>query len=300
MDNYRCDECNFSTNRKHDWERHITSSKHIGKTLKAEKQKLYSCECGKQFKTNSGYSKHRKKCKSCDDEVIAKYQEELSSEKNRREELTNLVRTLIKQNEELMSMTRESQHNLEINTAAIVGHPTTIVHNHGPTNNFNINMKLILNTHCSEAMSLNDFVDQLQINSDDLDNTRKVGLADSMRAMILRSLKNLDIKKRPIHCSDYKQSKLYVKDELEWDEDKKCENVKKAIRDLSFKQVKYIKEWERENPDWNKSDAGTEQYCKMVKNIMNGMGEGDLERYKNESKIVKAIAKETMVAEDNF
>ena len=62
-----CEKCDFKCYMKCDWERHITTAKHLSslvgndgnpKTLK----KTYFCDCGKIFLSNSGLWKHKKSC----------------------------------------------------------------------------------------------------------------------------------------------------------------------------------------------------------------------------------------------
>ena len=56
MKKYECLKCNYSTNRKYDFNRHSNSKKHLNKNKK------FICECGKEYKYNTGLCKHIKKC----------------------------------------------------------------------------------------------------------------------------------------------------------------------------------------------------------------------------------------------
>ena len=57
MAKYICKLCNYSTKRKHDYNKHLKTKKHINSN------KIFICECGKVYKYNSGLSKHKNKCK---------------------------------------------------------------------------------------------------------------------------------------------------------------------------------------------------------------------------------------------
>jgi hypothetical protein len=45
-----------------------------------------------------------------------------------------------------------------------------------------------------------------------------------------------------------------------------------------------IKDWEKENPEWNKSDRGTEYYMNMIRELMGGINDGEKE---NKYEIIK-------------
>ena len=55
---------------------------------------------------------------------------------------------------------------------------------------------------------------------------------------------------RPIHCSDDKRLKFYVKDDDKWEKDCKNTKLNKSINDLAVKQIKKIKDWEQHVTDF--------------------------------------------------
>ena len=50
---------------------------------------------------------------------------------------------------------------------------------------------------------------------------------------------------RPFHCSDKKRMQFYVKDEDKWEKDNKHEKIESSISNIQLKQIKKIKEWEK-------------------------------------------------------
>ena len=63
---YDCIFCDYSTSKKSDYEKHITTRKHkmcdnYG-VMETCRKKVAACNCGKTFATRSGMWKHHKKC----------------------------------------------------------------------------------------------------------------------------------------------------------------------------------------------------------------------------------------------
>ncbi len=62
---FSCEKCDYCTNKKSSYDKHILSVKHsksINDSEKLPKVAHYECECGKIYKFDSGYYRHKKKC----------------------------------------------------------------------------------------------------------------------------------------------------------------------------------------------------------------------------------------------
>lgn len=67
-----CEICDYKCYMKCDWEKHLSTEKHINKITNTPKEKstkkktknmnCYICECGKVYQNHSGFWKHSKKC----------------------------------------------------------------------------------------------------------------------------------------------------------------------------------------------------------------------------------------------
>ena len=99
-----CKSCNYQSCRKSQYERHLSTDKHKKmendskmvvndsvSVLKSSKQ-LFTCNCGKVYKYDSGYYRHKKQCSEKIDKKI--------DEPNDKE----LIMLLIKENSELKNM----------------------------------------------------------------------------------------------------------------------------------------------------------------------------------------------------
>jgi hypothetical protein len=126
--------------------------------------------------------------------------------------------------------------------------PSSTINNSNTTNNhFNIN--LFLNEKCKDAINLMDFVNEIKGNVKDLENIGLLGFVDGISQIFIRELKNMSVYKRPIHCTDIKREKIYVKDENKWykeEEDKP--NIKKAIKYITHNNIKILPQWQKNNP----------------------------------------------------
>ena len=67
-----------------------------------------------------------------------------------------------------------------------------------------------------------------------------------------------------------------------------------AIKYVAHKNIKQISEWTKEHPEYNDSDSRqNDKYLKIVCESMSGSSEE--ETNKNYNKIIKNIAKETII-----
>ena len=74
---FSCNVCKYSACRKSQYDRHLATSKHKSKTSLNNtlntKHKEYKCSCGKIYRYDSGYYRHKKTCNKptiCDDKQV--------------------------------------------------------------------------------------------------------------------------------------------------------------------------------------------------------------------------------------
>jgi hypothetical protein len=109
---YSCDICNFNSCNKKDFNRHILTAKHLRLANANENvnvlPKLFSCECGKNYKHISSLCKHKKNC-----DVILNGNNIPSltmDNTNNSSDKESLILTLIAQNKELMNLLESRQY----------------------------------------------------------------------------------------------------------------------------------------------------------------------------------------------
>jgi len=270
-----CKKCDFVSSNKKDYDRHLATDKHKMLTNVDKKTpknpKPFQCECGKQYKHRQSLSVHKKKCK------IIEQQQQLQ-DINENGITTEMFVTLMNQNTEIIKENCKLQNTIH-DIVPKIGNNNKMISN---TNNFNIN--IFLNENCKDALNITEFVESLKLQLDDLMYSRQNGAIEGISNVLIKGLNELDIEKRPLHCTDVKRETLYIKDENGWEkENKDKEKLKKAIFTTQQRQARLIKEWQNENPDWADSMAKMEEFHQFVQKVYMDDGE--------ENKVIKNIAK---------
>ena len=187
----------------------------------------------------------------------------------------------------------QSKQNMELNKQVIeLAKDTKTMTIHNTTNNNKFNMNIFLNETCKDALNIMDFVTSLPLNLIDLEETGKQGYVKGLSRILINGLKEVDVSKRPIHCSDLKRETIYIKDNNVWEKDDNDKNkIKNAIKYISLKNAKQITQWTKvkENEGYRDSyNKKSDQYLKLVYEA-NGGDEDEL------NKIIKNISANVVI-----
>jgi hypothetical protein len=197
-----------------------------------------------------------------------------------------LIITLLKQNAEL----------IKGQTAVSVSSNNTNSNNNTNTNSNNtFNMQFFLNETCKDAMNITDFVNNVKIELDDLENTGRTGYVEGITNIVIKNLNKIEQHLRPLHCGDYKREVMYIKCNNEWTKEGDAKPIlTKAIKTIANENIKQISKWTNKYPDCMQSNSKkNDLYLKIVSNSMNGLTkeEGD----KNIHKIISNVAKNVVI-----
>jgi hypothetical protein len=161
-------------------------------------------------------------------------------------------------------------------------------------NNQKFNLNFFLNTTCKDAINLTDFIETIDVQMQELENIGHNGYVAGMTDIILSRIKDLDVSKRPVHCTDLKREIMYIKDQNEWNKDTAEKSyLRKAISMVSKKNYGKTIEWRELNPECLEVGSPKYDFCfKMMRNVL-----GDFEdiQIKLDNKIIKSLAKEVVV-----
>ena len=313
--NFFCEICDYTCRYYSDYVKHLSTAKHKRLSMANEK---YSCEsCGKCYKHASSLSKHRKKCKfnSVDnksknsenvedvrdiaeysdndeiqqciiiDDTIEEYHlKEKKEIQENKEDYTKLMETIMTENSELRALLTEQQKQIS-DLIPKVGNNNT------QNNNFNLNV--FLNEHCKDALNMLDFINSLQIEFFQMEYTASNGFVEGMSTIFTKAIQNMDITKRPIHCTDAKREILYIKDNEEWNKDnEKKGKMKLAINKLKQNHLHKLSDWVHDNPGCEQMDNPKNDL------LLNMIREHTTYDDKNIKKVIKSIAKNVTIPKD--
>uniref|UniRef100_A0A6C0EPP4 C2H2-type domain-containing protein n=1 Tax=viral metagenome TaxID=1070528 RepID=A0A6C0EPP4_9ZZZZ len=292
---FHCVLCDVKCSKKSHYEEHLLTAKHQkNRKMVTNDNKTadppfsandtYLCSCGRTYKFASGLSRHKKKCSA-----------------NNNENNSNSIGI---NKDFVMMLMKENTEQFKDIIMEVCKNNTNLSNNNlnNYTNNVNIqnktfNLNLFLNEQCKDAVNLTDFVDSIKLELSDLENVGKLGFVNGITNIILKNLKQLDIHKRPVHCSDSKREVMYVKDKDKWEkENEEKKKLKTAIKSIANKNSQMLPEFRAKYPDCSKSvSTKSDQYNKLIIEAYGGSGNEDSD---NENKIIKNIAKEVLINKD--
>ena len=299
-ENFCCILCDYSTLRKSQFERHLSTLKHkkrendtkmiqksskkfqgdeetknniYEKKVQPDKfleERDYVCECGKKYVHKQNLYRHQKTCikslnisKNEDDEILKKIVEENSEIKN----------MLFKQFESMQEQQKQYKdenkrlHNQLAELKPKIENNTI----NNTINNQQVNINIFLNETCKDAITMNEFLGKIKVSIDDLLYTKTKGLSEGVSNIFIENLNRLSLHERPLHCTDTNSETVYIKynesnkNNNGWSLDGENRDLKKAINQVTHVQRQNLDKWLEEHPDWEQNVELQEEYVKLVK-----------------------------------
>ena len=245
-------------------EKVITKSHHNKKTYRRTKQ--YICKfCDYYTQLKGDYTKHCKtkkhmKKKSSQKVITnpekSSHLEKMSSQKktNQNESSNNLLREVIKEQQQqiktLIDVVKEikSTGSTTNNTNC----NNTIINNH-------ITVDVYLNDHCKDALNIRDFVDQIEVQIEDILHPSKLLKDNIVPNLFMNNLNKLSNEERPVHCADARRGKFFVKDNDEWTEIKKEEPLNPLNSQIGMLKLEVYKKAQEAEKDGIINDKTTQK-----------------------------------------
>jgi len=279
---YNCEICQYKTNRKSSYEKHLGTLKHLNSTESTEKlQKLqegckqFIClNCNANFKERTGLWKHSKICN-------------LNNDKTDKDEGV-LVKYLMNENKELKNMIIEVCK--QIQPGSITNTNTIGNTNMNHSNNKTFNLQFFLNETCKDAMNIKEFIDSVELGLSDLEKVGKSGYIEGISSIIIKNLNALEVEKRPIHCTDNKREVIYIKDEDKWEkEEENKPKLRKLIKAIAHKNICMFKKFREKYPDCDRGESKKSSvFNTIVYESMGGKGDDEAAK---DTKIIHKISK---------
>lgn len=318
---YECSACVFKSIKLSEYTRHISTKKHQKRIVLASETAStaataaaapdiaatsttdsYYCKlCNRPYSARNSAWYHEKKCKMRSLELSHLQQTQTTPKQQEKKTVNNntddsaaasvavadellaysyhnkdeLINKLLQDNAEMMKLIKEIVPRIG-NTMI-----TNTTHN-----KFNINV--FLNEQCKDAINISDFVDSLKITMQDLHLTGERGLVESITNVLVQGLNDMDIYKRPIHCTDLKRDILYVKENEHWGRDEAQEHMRKSVNDIAYKQIISVQNWKNglSDSDIHCDETLQLQYNTLLLKTLADTGEKDVR------KIVRSVCKQ--------
>jgi hypothetical protein len=324
-DKFICENCNFKCSKQSNWNIHILTAKHNqnnnnnnNNDLNAIINKKECPKCRKCFNDRAGLWRHKKKCTYVDtmnDDTTHELQQNIDIVDTSD---ASTILLLLKQNQEFKSLMVEqytqlqesNQKNQESNQKnqelqqqlvdAVKNNTGSMTNCNNTTNNNNqqFNLNFFLNDTCKDAMNITDFLSNMDVHIDELEYIGNHGYVNGMTKMIMERLKEMDITKRPIHCTDIKRETMYIKDKDEWCKDTdELTKIRKILNRISMNNYRTIPEWKNAHPECEVVASRTYDFCYSMMEALLGDVEDD--QLKLDNKIIKTMAKTLYVNKSN-
>ena len=283
-----CETCDYYTDKKSSFNKHLLSRKHLCNkngnfcNIKNDGFSNFTCaNCNKNFNSRVSLWRHKKKC------IIEKENPDIVDVLiNENKEFKNVIIELLKNNTDLQKQMLDVCQKIQ---------PTTI--NNTNTNNSHnktFNLQFFLNEQCKDAMNIMDFVNTFQLQFSDFERIGEVGYVEGISNIIIDKLNEMDIYKRPIHCSDAKREIMYVKDKDVWEKENATNSkIRLAVRHITKKNSDMVRPWAIKYPNaLNSEHHLSDTYQVMVIEAMGG-NSGTMEQCEN--KIIRKISKMVLI-----
>ena len=324
---FECINCLFITGNKKDYKRHLATDKHKKKgnpdkilpnasLLGVVAPNQFCCECGKNYKHRQSLYVHQKKCN---------FKNEKNYENNEKndniqniyniENIENIkysdknATKIIQNNEEVdckvLLLKSIEQQNLIIseiipklvlamNSFTNCNNNNTVT-NSNNTNNINqkLNLNIYLNETCKDAISLNEFVKNIEVTVSDLLFSKNEGIVKGVSNIFIKHLNKLPAVQRPVWCSDKKRKKIFVKEET-WKEDVDNNKTKEAIVNISKTQSSNINKYIQQKPNWMSDDNDKSTYIDIVKTVTDDFSEN------KKDKVIESIIDTIHLTQDRI
>ena len=318
---YCCNKCDYKTDKFSNYQRHMNTDKHTNSSMVPElntnykEQQNFKCICGKVYQYKSSLLRHQKRCiefykytqktnnvnhdSVVDNTKTVALQNMNNSSSN--ETMEKLFMEVVEQNKQLQEvLTIQNKRNdaLVEKLIKIANEPKN---NTYITNNTqNINVLNYLNTEYKDAMTIDDFLESIQVTTADLTEIRDKGFLDSIGAKIVKELKDMPENKRPVHFVKRRLKEYFTKQMEGWmKEGKDRENLRSMIENATQKHLKFLMEWKKHNLiEDDFSELEYKDYQRTLFNTYHGlMKDNDGEVIKN--KIFKQLENLTIEGSDN-
>jgi len=292
---FNCVLCDYICSKQSEINKHNITNKHIANTLgdKEISNKMFTCDfCNKIYNSRNGLWKHNKICNETKNNLPENVIMQDSSN-------NDIIHLLIKENSDfktmLMDLVRSNtdlqKQMLEVSKNNSTNNTTINTDNSNNNDNSKtFNLQVFLNEKCKDAMNLDDFANSIQLKLSDLIRVGEEGYIPGMSKVFIERLLEVELCKRPIHCSDEKREAIQVKMADKWKREAiDSVNLTNAVRIIEQKQFDMLTTFRETYPECVNSDSHhNDMLIKLFQNLSNS-------REPEFIKVLKKVAKAVVI-----
>jgi hypothetical protein len=228
-----------------------------------ENEMLHYCKCGKKYKHRQGLFSHKQICNYVEPSAIMRELNTLKENVVMQDDTTDYKAMFLEamsQNKEFMEVIREQSNTIN-NMVPKIGNNN----NNNTTNNNKFNLQVFLNEDCKDAINFSDFIENIKVTVEDLENQAQLGYVGGISKLFLENMKELGVNKRPIHCTDKKRNTLYIKENDKWDKDGSQEQLLYGIKVLTGRANQTLCDMKEDNPvEYSDIDSAFSTKCEDI------------------------------------
>lgn len=249
-----CEKCDYTTNKKGNYKKHLQTIKHNGdKWLQnGDKKWQYKCDCGKTYAYRQGLCRHKQQCKhqkTSNDIIIPKNVQN--------EEVGDIIKQI---STSILPDTSNIVVNIHYNNTYenVQTKANTVTNTVNANNNFSI--KNYLNTDCKDAYPVNHIIDNFKCDILKLPQQT----IPFYKSIIDKAFQDIPTEKLPIRCSDVKRKVFYGKDD-KWNKDYDVRNefIMKLVDAVCSIRNQYAKH----NPEWYDDHIISDLMNSLITNV---------------------------------
>ena len=295
---YICETCDYKSNKKCDYNKHLLTLKHKERqeAIKMSQCVEIRCHCNKIFKHYSSLYRHKKKCMNSEEISEQKIENNDITSKNTSILDKEYIVDYIKQNNEikdlLLKENKELKNQLKQQNEQIKELIPKVGNNNNNILNQKFNINLFLNEKCKDAMSINDFVNSIEVTLKNLLTTKSKGIGIGINEIISENMNKLSVYERPIHCTDKKRETLYIKNEC-WEKDTNKNSTTKLLKNIQLKQIKNLNKWIEEHPNYLQDEDLKHEYTLLINKSTSSLND-------HEKKLFKNLCENTYLKDENL
>ena len=279
---FECDQCNFITTNKHNYTVHLKTRKHLmnnnnNSNNNSNENIKHICQyCNKTFNHIASLSRHKRSCTSTNMAVvpISDTNDQIVTMLERQQGVINELVTKVEEN----------------------GAMTNITNNNTTNNNNKFNLNIFLNETCKDAMSIEDFMNNLNIQIEDIEYMGNHGYVEGMTHIIMDRLNALDITERPFHCTDVKRETMHIKRQDTWRKDIDDEQIKHFVTIVSSLNYRKLPDWRVQHPQClDITHPDFEYHLHLLGRVLDGYQNSNLDK-----RVIKNLAKHTAINRQTY